>query len=445
MSKNVTVKKVADIYSECLLVAGSLCLEPNQAALERYLATKGCDVGLLGVVIAEAETRKNGRQPASVKLLKEIGRIRSGLMTTAADRIPPASRNGGKKSAKALQHTLASLKGEEIAPLAGAVRSSRVGKLFQHRDVDASALRAALGNYSKGQNLARNRLVTHLHQLARKAGIRLSPSSIEERMRTATRAKSVPELLVRLVRELDGDFLSGLVPIESMTGKEEPSTWLEQAQDKLRIKSKNAMHTAVAEATSLRYDSVHKALTAPHRGRRIQKEIKDVLLNWLSKTGKGEELPINPRYRVVPCELMRSLKHQLISHYPSKGALVRAASEILGISSSCARRLLNGNGSARPVPMDAYAGLKKLLEAPPSDPARHRRGHSYLSDDGTRKVAERLSRCAKQALRRWQAMNDPRLHSEFKDLRLQLIVTLKEGTPRLLLNEAEAECSTSCA
>ena len=123
MSKDATVRRVAEVYNDFLLLARSLCLEPDQPAIKRYLTPRmpGCKPALLDSVFMEAEARRNGRHRLPQALLAQMNRFTAEFFCVVSRGIPKAARNGNgrPRSARKLLRCLESMKAAVLAGVVG--------------------------------------------------------------------------------------------------------------------------------------------------------------------------------------------------------------------------------------------------------------------------------------------------------------------------------------
>jgi len=220
----------------------------------------------------------------------------------------------------------------------------------------------------------------------------------------------------------EGQSRSVLMPIESLTGEEQPDLWLERTRRKLLFRSHSAMHKAIAEATGLKYDCVHKALGSKRKARRIQADIKRCLDGWLETAEKGGELDIDDSYRGVPLEDVQALLPALLRKFQTKEHLCSFMSRETGLRIGSVRRYFQTGGQLRYAPVTIYKWARRLAE----DGAPLKRGNSYLADQRTRQVASEIARRANEALTRWQSEQDEEYEIEYRYLRRALIAIIKE-------------------
>ncbi len=131
----------------------------------------------------------------------------------------------------------------------------------------------------------------------------------------------------------------------------------------------------------------------------------------------------------MPVEWTCALLTQLEEAFQSKEEIYRVISEKTGIKAGSVRRYFQSNGQLKCAPLTVYRLARKLTtRAGSAAPVRrHPRATSYLTDRATRQTAGRLAARVNAALQRWQAHNgDQELELEYRQLRLSLIVAIKE-------------------
>ena len=286
-----------------------------------------------------------------------------------------------------------------------------------------------LKRFCGGQTIARKRLINHLKQEFEKRGINMSFDTIEERFRPNTNVRTIPACAKEILANADGSFLTGLIPIEQLTGDTPPTEWLRHKREQFGFRSDSAMHKAIAEATGLKYDSIHKALSGPRKARKIQSRIKDCLDQWEERQKKNEPLGVCKDYLGAPIEEVRKLMDRLVPLYPTKQQMYLAVAETLQINSSSAKRYHSNHIKIRHVAMEKYERLMRLVEEREAlGPVE--RGRTYRPKTRSDSI-ERLSRRAERALQNWRAdQENVQLKLAFKAIRLQLIMRVKERHER---------------
>ncbi len=312
--------------------------------------------------------------------------------------------------------------------LADALLLKGQGAFVRARYTDVPAFHASLAKHHDPECLAMVKLVPYLREQLRVRGFSVSDEAIEGFFDPAAQG-SVPHCLKTIMASVNGQFSTGLIPLDDMVGEADPADWLEEARQKLLFRSHSAMHKAISEATSLKYDCVHKALSGNKKAKRIQAEIKYCLDRWLGEVEAGREPQIDDDYRGVPVEWTCSLLTQLEDAFQSKEEIYRVISEKTGIKAGSVRRYFQSNGQLKCAPLTVYRLARKLTSrSGTAAPVRRRpRATSYLADRETRQTAGRLATRVNAALRRWKEhTGDQELELEYRQLRLSLIVAIKE-------------------
>jgi len=271
--------------------------------------------------------------------------------------------------------------------------------------------------------LALVKVLPHVRRELARRGIDVAEGEVERWFDGADADCEVPKCLKGIVAGLGPAFQTGLIDLEKMVGHTDPDRWLEAVRLKLQFRSHSAMHKAIAEATSLKYDCVHKALSGRHKAKRIQAEIKYCLERWLREADNGGEPAIPEEYRGVPVRKMHGLMARLESKYRTKEDIYRLLSERTGIKTGSVRRYFQSNGQLKYAPLAVCRCAEQLAaEGRAAEPRR-----SYLADVRTRRVAQELAQKANEALVQWHR-GSAGVEEElaFKELRRALIVTLKE-------------------
>ncbi len=297
------------------------------------------------------------------------------------------------------------------------------GDLWEIRTVPGSDFVASVKEHHELKSLALVKLIPFLRRRLSEWGLALTNRQVRDFFGGSPNV-SVPWCAAEILRSVNGEFEKGLVPLEELVGAEEPDEWLERARRKLLFRSHSSMHKAIAEATSLKYDCVHKALSGREKAKRIQAEIVYCLERWLREQEEGLELDVHDDYRGVPVEWTCALLPQLEPQFDSKEAIYRAISEQTGIKAGSVRRYFQSNGQLKCAPLQVYRVASRMVEG--ADDLPGRRG-SYLQSDATRRVAYRLAGRTRAALKRWRRDRQAlELEMEFKELRRELIVVMKE-------------------
>jgi len=213
-----------------------------------------------------------------------------------------------------------------------------------------------------------------------------------------------------------------LIPLTELTADSDPDEWLEWARKKLRFRSHCAMHRALAEATGLKYSSIHKALSGSDKANRIRAPIKRYLDRWLEKVENGKDIHVDDSHRAVPVEKLQKLMPRLNRKFRTKEELYRCIAKHTSAGLASVRRYFLADEQLKHAPLSVYRFARKLARQMPEADAPD----SYLSDKHIREAAGRIAREANEALRYWRAAHDREAKSEYKDLRYALIATLKK-------------------
>jgi hypothetical protein len=291
--------------------------------------------------------------------------------------------------------------------------------------ISVEEFRGLLDEFAGEQTVARRKLILHMQEQFRKRGIEMSCDTIEERFRAEPSVRTIPHCTRLILRDLGDEFRTGLIPIERLVGDEDPDRWLARAEEKLKFRSQSAMHQAIAEATGLTYDCIHKALSGARKAKRIQKEIKGCLDGWLATAERGEDIPAREDHRGMPVEQVRALLPGLIAAFQTKESVYRAISERTGVRPGSVRRYFQNDGRLKFAPLSVHRVAQELSCAPPQElpaaqPPPARRIERLTS-------VARIACRTRLALEQWLRHNgDPDLHRRFKEMRLALIMKLDE-------------------
>jgi hypothetical protein len=311
--------------------------------------------------------------------------------------------------------------------LADAILSNGQAQFVRPRYMEAAAFRSTLGEHHAPECLALVKLAPYLRTQLQERGYLLTDQEITQFFDPACQAQ-VPYCLKSIMAGVNGEFSTGLIPMEEMVGEQDAGDWLEHVRQRLLFRSHSAMHKAIADATSLKYDCVHKALSGNKKAKRIQAEIKYCLDQWLQDAEAGGDPRIDDDHRGVPVEWTCALLPRLEEAFESKEEIYRVISEKTGIKAGSVRRYFQSNGQLKCAPLTVYRLAKKLATGTGS-PVRRRPTSraSYLTDQATQRTASTLAARVNDALRRWQEDGaDPDLELEYRHLRLSLIVAIKE-------------------
>ncbi len=418
-------------------------LKVDRAALRRRVAEAAGYDGPTKMLFSEAHAKKHPTHTAPECLRRALDQLTADAVRRLRRRLNGASPKGrGRVTAEVLIQAIGKMASDQRQALGEALLKTPHGEIVRRPEISIEQFQGLLREYAQGQTLARKALIKHISKEFRKRGIEMSFDTIEERFRSNTTVKTMPACIVEIMKNLDGRFRTGLVPIEAMCGDSDPKDWLEERRRRYCFKSASAMHQALADATGLRYDSIHKALGSRSPARRIQKDIKDCFDAWEERFRKGEELGVSETYLGVPIEQVQHVLDRLRARYRGNGKLRALLSAELGVSASWAQRYLASKPRVKHMPMRYYRQLVKLAEGP-LRPV----GESYLKDEQTRELAETICERANQALMMAQraaqaeeAKVDPEKALErYKKLRLRLIEVLKQRRTAPELASADAD------
>jgi len=378
--------------------------EEQRARLERLLCGAG-DGDVKGIA-AEAAERM---QELSGALLREV--------TQAAEEDLP----GGPPCEVAA--ALASCEEAQRDLLADVVLLNGHRQFLRPRYMDLGELRRELKEREDGGQFALVRLVPFLREELRKRGLETSERSIRSWFDEESEAGQAPYCVRSILRGVNGEFATGLIPLEELVGQEDADAWLEEARRRLSFRSHSAMHKAIAEVSSLKYDCVHKALSGKRKAKRIQAEIKYCLDKWLEDLEEGREPAIDEDYLGVPVEQMHDLMAALERKFHTKEELYRLISRTTGIKTGSVRRYFQSNGQLKYAPLCVFRCARELATTNRLPRTRV----SYLTDRRTRKVAVEMAQRAQQMLMRWRSEGEgSELEVAYRELRRALIVTIKE-------------------
>ena len=442
MSERISLAEVVEAYEGYEQLAERLGLRVRKSAVRDHAASRvrgSARKSLFSRPYAEKHARQTA--PASVlSAVDGLTRDLAGIIRRKANgTFPKGVRAGSSEFLEAVSR----LPEEVRSELAQAATGSDQGRFLLRQELSVEEFQDLLKAYAGGQTVARSKLVQHLHEEATKRGVEMSLNAIEERLRANTKVRTVPACFAEIVAELDGRFLTGLIPIEEMAGEGAPEAWLEECRRKLTFRSHNAMHKALAEVTGLKYEAVHKSLTRPRAGQRIQVKIRDTLAEWLDTIAKGGGAPEQAkraparsrpsrRPRGASATQVRKSLMQLMATYPNRAALCREAATALGVSPAEVRRLLTSPEERRTFSLAGLAVLRRMCK----ERVKRALRISYLASAGTRKLADRLIERAKVLLEalEFEPENDA-LRETLHSTRLQLIMAMKQ---RLTMEDWEA-------
>jgi hypothetical protein len=423
----VSIGEIVRAYADYVALAQALGFEVRKGVVRQHALRHLQYRGDMKSFFSPSYASQYPRRRAPGKVLQAVAELRDDLAKTIRHRLNGQLPRGEPHVTPAIVKALKTLDSARLSVIASEVSAGKHAHFLKSREVPIADFHAALKAYGGDQSIARGKLVEHVRGELEKRGISISPVSIEERLRRNTKVRSVPLAMLEIVRNLGPSFKSGLVPIETLTDGQDPTAWLESCREALGFRSKNAVHKALAQATGVNYETVHKALTNPCIGQRIRIELRDCLLQWLDKTKRGEALPVPrmPALQNGPAHVIRPLLKELAAFYPCVNAMCREAATTLNLCAASVRKIYEG-GSNGQATEEGITALRELLETRKVRPP----ATSYLRDRTVRRFAMRLSEKAEQVRRAWEEKKDESLRETFKRLRLKMIVALKEGHVR---------------
>ncbi len=418
------LKEVADLLITYERLIEPLGLSLDRAALRRHTAKAAGYRGPTKTVFSEAHAAKHPTHSAPACIKAALDEL-----TDGATKLIRSKLNGALPKSKrpitpaVVSAALAKVAQEDRQAIACALLDSEHGKFVRRPEIPIEEFRKLLSQYAQGQTLARKALIEHLGRELHKRGIDMSFDTIEERFRSNTTVKTMPACVVEIIQGLDDSFRTGLVPIEHICGDTDPREWLEERRQRYFFKSASAMHQAIAAATGLRYDSVHKALGSRKPAKRIQRDVVECFNTWEKRFQGGEDLEIPEEYQGVPIARVRIMIARLRERYGSTKKVKALLASELGVSASWVQRYMAASPRVKHIPMEYYGRIVKLAEGP----LKHT-GESYLKDDQTRELAQTICERANKALAKAQKSGsaEDKALDHYKKLRLRLIEVLKQ-------------------
>jgi hypothetical protein len=427
MTERVPICEIVTAYSEYVALAEALGMEVNKGGVRRH-ALRGQDyTGDMKSFFSVSYSSRYPGRTAPVAVFKAVADLRRDLASTIMSHLNGQYPSKDVSNIAGIIQAAGKLPAAKVQQISCEVRRGHHAEFLKAGEVPIAEVHAALRKYSGDQTVARAKLVEYIRVELDKLGVDMSVASIEERLRKNTKVRTVPGVMLDVVRTLGGDFRSGLVHIESLTGDQDPVQWLANCQHTLGLRSKNAMHKALAQATGVHYETVHKALTNPRAGQRIRMEIRDTLIQWLEKSKRGEPLPFaatSPaRNADHHAAAARPILRRLVPFYRHDVQLMcQEASQVMGVGVDIIRRVYDG-GPNGCMTDEGIGALRRLL----TQKRNSRVISSYLRDRAIRKTALQLSDRVESARRAWEESHDDDQHSSFKRLRLRMIMAIKEG------------------
>ncbi|HRU04986.1 MAG TPA: hypothetical protein P5137_04325 [Candidatus Brocadiia bacterium] len=430
MSERVPVRRIVEAYEDYETLAGSAGFSVRKSEV-RQRALKGARCGgAMKALFSPGYATRHASHTAPAEIADALTQMTGELAALVRDKANGALPKTARKNGAALVEAVRALPAEKRAAVASHLAQSEHGRFLKPAEISVQEFQRLLKERSKGQTVARSKLVRFIQEEARKAGVDMSLDAIEERLRSNTKVRAVPACFAAIIENLDNRFLTGLTPIEKMTGDADPQEWLEARRRQLGFRSHNAMHKAVAQASGLNYEAVHKALTRPRNGQRIQDRIREVFEKWTAEAGAGR-LPSPPaassRVVAAPAAEVRQTLEDLARFFDTRAALCLAAAAALGAPSSVVQQFLASPDSPASFTAAGLRSLKALLRQKRKAPLRI----SYLASEATRRLAQDLTAqvgAVRAALK--NTPDSPSLRRAFKSLRLQLIMAMKQRWTR---------------
>ena len=420
MSDRAAIGEIVGAYENYALLAGALGFRVQKSAVRRHALNGMGYRGEMKSFFSSSYAERHAERTAPKGVFAAV----DGLVHDLAATMKAALNGQAKKVNGSIPKLCDAVKGLEVEKrrtLCEEIERGAHASYLRRQELPIAEFHKALQAYAASQTVARGKLIEHIQQELQTRGIRMSRASIEERFRRNTKVRTVPACLLEIVTGLGDQFRTGLVGIETLVGEQPPEEWVEACREELGFRSKNSMHRAIAEATAVNYETVHKALTRPRAGQRIQKQIVDALLAWRGMVRRGERLPVAAQYlgsssRPEVTGLLRRLSRQA----PSPKQACRDGARALGVAPGAALQAMAGHEGDDFAPR----GVRTLKELVKRREARH---SSFLIGPA-RRAAAVLAQRAETARERWHAHpDDTQFERLFKKRRLQLIMAIREG------------------
>jgi len=415
-----------DAYRGYSGLISALGHEVNEDAIARHLA-EGEDEGEVIARILRGGHYQGGDEASlSPSLAAKMDDLRQGL-TAQIGTVACAwlGADPGRMEPEHLATVLRAQPEERRDAISGVLMLDGHRRFLRPRRTTASQLREILGEDSG--RLDWERMLPCVVEELAKRGVEMEEREIRVLLEEAPGDAEAPYCLKSILRDVAGRFRTGLIPLEELVGEEDADEWLERVRCRLQFRSHSAMHKALAEATSLKYDCVHKALSGKQKAKRVQAEIKNCLARWLRDVDEGREPDIADEHRGVPVEETQALMPALEKRFATKEEIYRILSRKTGVKTGSVRRYFQNNGQLKYAPLVVWRWAEKLTQsdAPVQVVA------SYLDDAKTRAAAFELARRAREMLVRWRKSgDDPDLEMAYRELRRALIVVIKERRHR---------------
>jgi hypothetical protein len=393
----------------------------ERTAVTEYLADTADERAEVEDVLSQAMGGEcKGRQISA-----QVAERMQDLVRALQDEIARVGAGPGHAAPAEVADALRARPEEERERVGDAILLNGHRRFLQRRYMSVEEFRHVLSERGDKGRLALVKLVPFLQRELEKRGFSMSEDEIGQLFDAACEERQVPACLKGILREADGEFSGGLINLRDMVGDEDPDLWLERVREKLQFRSHSAMHKAVADATSLKYDCVHKALSGRKKAKRIQAEIKYCLDKWLQEVEAGREPGISQDHRGVSVDQMHCLLATLERRFATKEKIYRLISAKTGIKTGSVRRYFQSKGQLKYAPLAVYRCAIGLANGEACELPRR---ESYLTDNRIRHVARELARQVNEALDRWHCSADtPELEIAYRELRRALIVTMKDG------------------
>jgi hypothetical protein len=406
-------------YSDLLTAVGH---SVNPSAIAGYLAGRADD-GACDAL--EAALSSDGAGIPDLEALPETAseKMEALLRTLTEEVADVLGGSGGAGSAEDLAEALRDGEEGDRLRVEDAVLLNGHRQFLRPSYLPIEDFRRALADREDGGDLALVKLVPFIRRELARRGVAVGPEQVRGWFTGKSGDEAVPSCLKQIMSGVNGEFKTGLIALDEMTGGEDPDEWLESVRQALKFRSHSSMHKAIAHATSLKYDCVHKALSGRRKAQRIQAEIKYCVEMWIEDEKEGREPDIDEDLRGVPVADMHDLLPELERKFRTKEDIYRVISERTRVKTGSVRRYFQSNGQLKYAPLAVYrcaAALTSEEEAPV-------RRTSYLVDSRTRRIAERLADKVNEAFSVWQCdEEDEDLQYAYRELRRVLILTIKE-------------------
>ena len=450
-------ERFARSYVAYSCILGALGYEVDEGrVLERVTEDSGVRGELKRILHAHREGVLNG-SVVDARPVRQMDALRADLTGKLCAQSPQMA--GGAARGAGLPELVGAMQEMEKDALADVVALDGHRGMVKPRTITVREFRAILAAFAGDQPVARQKLLVHLRAELLRRGIDMSRATIEERFRSKPVVRTMPYCVKHIFRGLGGEFRTGLVPIRQLVGEEDPDGWLEDVRRKLRFRSQCAMHRAIAVATGVTYECIHKALSGRKKAQRIRVEIKRCLDGWLGKAAAGEHIGVDEGYLSVPVQEMCALMPRLLPVFGTKEAVYRRIAAQTSLRAGSIRRYFQNDGQLKHAPLRVYRVAMVLAgeaskhphEAPMAQPPRRRNpgtcqrasrtssappsprvGKEAAAPRGqlaeaSADVTGEIARDAEHALARWRRQRgDEELEQEFKGLRRMLIVKLRQ-------------------